>query len=106
MKCQACGTELDDYKSGDCETCTTKILDARDERCRNAIIDTLQANADEIRNMREEIRRLEMASVKIRAAVNEGRWYDLGSILDEADIESLCAVSPHPPSSLIAEQID
>lgn len=65
--------------------------DARVAKALRAVITRHRSRADELR---AELAAELAAATAVEDAVREERWYDLDGYLDDADVESLCAVSP------------
>ena len=69
-------------------------LQERDERVRITLLEVLAYNREMARQLRQDAQNLERDTRHIEEAVHSGAWWRLKHYLDDADVESLCAVSP------------
>jgi hypothetical protein len=69
-------------------------LEARDDRVRAKLEKALNDAYNEAQEAQRLIDEKNNEIRRVRKATREGHWYDLRSYLTEAEIESLCEVSP------------
>lgn len=81
---------------------TEDDLAERDERVRDSVHAAIRYARDLAAENRRTAHELEMHARRIEEAVRAGRWYlleELG-VLEEAEVESLCVISPDPSDIL------
>lgn len=74
-----------------------RALDERDDRVRSLVTQYIADARREAREAREEATRLEHAASVLADDVRNGRFWRLGGLLEQRDLESLSEVEPGTP---------
>lgn len=82
----------EDQACGECAPCVE--MDEFHERLRVYLRDLVTERRATARDLREQAHACEQRATMVEEAVRTQKWYKLEGILENAEIESLCSISP------------